>query len=130
MLDLEIAGAENASEGMAKLLEHRARAESHFGDLWRYHLTRKLERKAERLLLPFPRRPFEDPLHAIRLSGTPEDWEEGPGGRWFLTPEGFTRVRRLIREEQEQRRRGVLQWAAALTGLLGAATGLAALLRG
>ena len=49
------------------------------------------------------------------------------GGR-ALTSKGFWELKKLIRQEKRERREGFVVWLAALTGIIGATTGLAAVL--
>lgn len=45
-----------------------------------------------------------------------------------LTDKGFWELKKLIRQDKRERREGCVVWLAALTGIIGAATGLAAVL--
>jgi len=104
------------------LLQERAQLGHRYEEERRYYLTRKLERKAGRMLLAVPDRPREE-------DADDQFWEMTHGG-WIFTPVGFMHVRQLIQTAQENRHRCLLQWAAALTGLIGAVTGLASVLKG
>ena len=62
---------------------------------------------------------------------TKDDWEEGQQVSQYLTPKGMKKLREAIRAEQKARREMFLMWVpviAGFTGLVGAATGLIALL--
>lgn len=58
-----------------------------------------------------------------------ELWEDlhYAGGR-TLTNKGFWELNKLIRQEKRERREGFVVWLAALTGIIGAITGLVAVL--
>lgn len=78
-------------------------------------ISRSWERKAERLFLPIP------PHHEEDM------WEVGDvTRRYYLTPAGITKLRGLIREEKAARRKAVLEWVTPLVGIIGAITGLLA----
>jgi len=78
-------------------------------------ISRGWERKAERLFLPIPPHDEEDM------------WEVGDvTRRYYLTPAGITKLRGLIREETAARRKAVLEWVTPLVGIIGAITGLLA----
>lgn len=90
--------------------------------------TRDLLRQAHRLRVPVPdRRVHRDGDWVLT-----EYWEEGPYGPYtppFLSRTGIATVRQAIREEEKwriEKRRSWLPWVAALTGLVGAVTGLLA----
>lgn len=89
------------------------------------HLTKKLLSKARQLRVPVPHRYNEDKTES-------EDWYEGNyTGRWYLTTRGFSSLREEIRREIKARHESRAQWVvwlSALTGVIGAATGLIALL--
>jgi len=50
--------------------------------------------------------------------------------RVALTSKGFWELKKLIRQEKRERREGFVVWLATLTGIIGAITGLAAVLKG
>lgn len=88
--------------------------------------TRRLLLKAYRLDVPVLHRPWHTEEHRN------ENWEQGHmTGFWHLTVVGFNKVRADIRAEilarHETRARWIL-WVTALTGLVGALTGLFAVL--
>jgi len=89
------------------------------------YLTRKLLAKARRLRVPVPHRHNEDKTEA-------DHWYEGHyTGRWYLTSSGISALREEIRRELKARHEGRAHWVvwlSALTGLIGAITGLVALL--
>jgi hypothetical protein len=62
---------------------------------------------------------------------TKDDWEEGQSVHQYLNQKGIKKVRDAIRTEQKARWEMFLMWApviTGLTGLVGAATGLIAIL--
>ncbi|MBI3801526.1 MAG: hypothetical protein HY268_31720 [Deltaproteobacteria bacterium] len=73
--------------------------------------TERLQRAADRFYVPLP----------LRAS---EQWEKGPTGTWYLTPEGAGQVRRAIYEERKRRQEIWVPWIAAAVGVIGALTGL------
>jgi hypothetical protein len=73
--------------------------------------TERLQKKADRFYVPLPL-----PASA--------QWEKGPTGTWYLTPEGAEKVRRAIYEERKQRQQIWVPWIAAAVGVIGALTGL------
>jgi len=89
------------------------------------HLTRTLLGQARRLHVPVPHRYNDDKTES-------EHWYEGPyTGRWYLTSRGIAALREEIRREVKARHEGRAQWVvwlSALTGVIGAITGLVALL--
>lgn len=89
------------------------------------YLTKKLLSKARKLRVPVPHRYNEDKTES-------EHWYEGRyTGRWYLTTRGFSALREEIRREVKARHESRAQWIvwlSALTGVIGAATGLIALL--
>lgn len=79
--------------------------------------TRRFRQIANRLMVPLPE------------SKDKELWEYLPyiGGR-ALTDKGFWELKKFIRQEKRERREGFVVWLAASTGIIGALTGLAAVL--
>ena len=79
--------------------------------------TRRFRQIANRLMVPLPeskdKELWED-LHYI--------------GERALTDKGFWELKKLIRQEKRERREGFVVWLAALTGIVGALTGLSAVL--
>ena len=87
------------------------------------HVTTALLRKARRLRVPIP--------HARNDDGSKADqWYEGSQtGRLYLTDAGIKAIREEIRRELKARHEGRTQlvvWMSALTGVIGAITGLIA----
>jgi hypothetical protein len=79
--------------------------------------TQRFCRTANRLMVPSP--DWQDK----------ELWEELRYGRGkVLTCKGIWELKKLIRQERRERREAFLVWLAALTGIVGALTGLAAVL--
>lgn len=89
------------------------------------YVTKKLLAKARRLRVPIPHRYNEDKTES-------EHWYEGHyTGRWNLTTRGVAALREEIRREVKARHEARSQWVvwlSALTGVIGALTGLVALL--
>ena len=82
--------------------------------------TERLRRLADKYATPFP-----------RFSPRDGNWEHGRTGRWYLTRPCYASIWLQIQEAQKRRREAWLSWlplVTAITGLLGAATGLVALL--
>jgi len=80
-------------------------------------VTNHLVAKAQRLFLPVPAHDEE------------YMWERGNAtGYWYLTPNGIMKLRNLIREETAARRRAFLDWTSPLIGVIGATTGLLAII--
>jgi len=90
------------------------------------HQSKQLLRKAMRLRVPSP------PLHLDNGEDSGY-WYEGSqtGGR-YLTVTGFREVRSEIRQEQKSRHEQwahLVVWISAVTGVIGAITGLVAVLQ-
>ena len=85
--------------------------------------TNKLRKQAYRLKIPFPSPPYGSDEFET------EDWERGHNlGEWSLKPSGYVKVRAVIRSEQKERRETLLACVIPMTGLIGAITGLIAVL--
>lgn len=89
-------------------------------------LTSSLLRKARRLRVPIP--------YIRNADGTESDlWYEGrQTGGWYLSTAGIRHLRQEIRQELKDRhesRSHYLVWLTALTGIIGSATGLIAVLQ-
>jgi hypothetical protein len=81
-------------------------------------MTKYLRATSEKMSLPFP--PF---------STDSQLWEESHiTGRRHLTNNGITYVRNLIRKEKRERLQIISQWIAIIIGLIGALTGLLAII--
>ncbi len=79
--------------------------------------TRRFCQIANRLMIPLPESKDKElwkDLHYVQ-------------GR-ALTDKGFWELKKFIRQEKRERREGFVVWLAALTGIIGATTGLAAVL--
>jgi hypothetical protein len=89
-------------------------------------VTRQLTAKARRLRVPIPPTRNSDGTES-------EFWQEGNFlGHKTLAPAGIVTIREEIRKEQRwraERRNHVISWIPAVTGLIGALTGLVALIR-
>jgi hypothetical protein len=90
-----------------------------------FYLTNNLLAKARRLRVPIPHRYNDDKTES-------EHWYQGQYiGKWYLTTIGFSSLRDEIRREEKARheaRAHWVVWLSALTGVIGAITGLIALL--
>ncbi len=86
--------------------------------------TQRLLRQARRLDVPY----VQPPWHSEEQRN--EYWVQGNmTGEWYLTTAGFNKVRADIRAEVKARheaRAHWVAWMAAVTGLIGALTGLVA----
>lgn len=86
--------------------------------------TKRLLRMAHRLDVPYPQPPWHSEVQRN------EYWAQGDmTGEWYLSTTGFNKVRADIRAEIKARhdaRAHWVAWIAAITGLLGALTGLVA----
>lgn len=79
--------------------------------------TRRFRQITNRLMVPLPESKDKElwkDLHYV--------------GERALTDKGFWELKKLIRQEKRERREGFVVWLAALTGIIGALTGLAAVL--
>ena len=89
------------------------------------YFTKKLFQRARRLRVPIPHRYNDDKSES-------DHWYEGQyTGCWYLTTKGVAALREEIRRELKGRHEARSQWVvwlSALTGLIGAVTGLVALL--
>lgn len=89
------------------------------------HLTNLLRRQARRLRIPVQHRYKDDKTES-------DHWYEGHHTcRWYLTTRGIASLREDIRRELKARheaRSHWIIWLSAFTGLVGAITGLVALL--
>ena len=80
-------------------------------------ISQSLVRKAERLFLPVPS------YYEANI------WGSGNiTGRWYLKPGGITELRSIIREETAARRKAFLEWINPFIGIIGATTGLLAVI--
>lgn len=107
-------------------LEHERRTEIYFIEEEEDHiLSKSLIRRARRLRVPVPHRFDPD-------GKTSEFWCEGHYlGGWYLTDSGISKVREEVRKELRARHDSRAQWViwvSALTGVIGALTGLIAVL--
>jgi hypothetical protein len=79
--------------------------------------TKRFCQIANRLMVPLPD-------HSDK-----EFWKYRSDERTLiLTDKGFWELKKFIRQEKRERREGFVVWLAALTGIIGAITGLAAVL--
>lgn len=90
------------------------------------HYTRGLVREARRLRVPIPHVQNDD-------GGESDDWYFGSQtARWCLTVAGIRSLRDEIRRERAARHESwarLVVWVSALTGIVGAITGLIAVLK-
>ena len=86
-------------------------------------VTNQLVEKAHRLFLPVPTYDYDKNEMFDSI------WERGTmTGRSYLTPNGIMTLRNLIREETAARRKAILEWVAPFIGIIGAITGLLAVI--
>ena len=79
--------------------------------------SRRFCQIANKLMVPIPDR------------NDKEMWQEQPfSRRRILSSKGIWELKKLIRQEKRERREGYVVWLAASTGIIGAFTGLAAVL--
>jgi len=121
-LAAEEAGAKLKGASQEELVDlHNERGDRFFQyDVERKALiTRHLAGQANRYFVPWP---------SIE-KGSPY-WEESyySAGSHVLTEEGIKKVRTEIREEKRARRESAVAWIAIITGLIGALTGLMAII--
>jgi hypothetical protein len=104
-----------ASEATAELISEAAFEQGLVEDSINWLVTGQLLRQADRLFVPVP--DYEDQ----------KMWAETTGDdRRVLTPLGISTLRAAVRAELGQRRESLLKLLAALTGIIGAATGFIA----
>jgi len=78
--------------------------------------SRFLIESARKLILPIPE---------FKTDG--DAWVESRiTGRYRLSKNAMTEVRTVVRKERKERREGMIMWLVALTGLVGALSGLLA----
>ena len=102
-----------------RMIEHSAWAEDRmYNEEISIIVTQYLLKKARKHFLPIP--PREDT----------EMWEQCNqiSTQFVLTNAGITEMRSILRTESKERREAILPYIAALTGLIGAATGLIAVI--
>ncbi len=109
---------DNVSQERLAYISHGYRADNQdYNDEIMELNTRYLYSKSQKLLLPVP--DYSD--NTI--------WEQSHiSGRHNLTNKGVTQLRSAIRKELHERRIGALSWVAALTGVIGALSGLIAII--
>ena len=84
--------------------------------------SRRLVRRAIRLRVPVPDYPRNEERED-------EHWRQGHMlGEWYLKPVGVKEVKAEIRAEQRARTEYLVQWLTLFIGLIGAATGLVAVI--
>jgi len=82
-------------------------------------VTRYLINKANKRFLPLPYLSEEERL-----------WEQSNfTGKYHLTDKGITEIRKMIRKDKKERMEILSYWASLLIGLIGAVTGLVAVIR-
>ncbi len=80
--------------------------------------TNRFRQIADRLMVPMPE------------SKDKELWKELHYARGrALTDKGIWELKKLIRQEKRERREGFIVWLAVLTGIIGAATGMIAVIK-
>jgi hypothetical protein len=86
--------------------------------------TKKLMNKATKLKVKIPKK-------YNASNNLTDDWEQGPFGSCFLSKKGIKKLRQEIREEEKwriEKRTHKIKWITALTGIIGALTGLFAVI--
>lgn len=121
--DIRRARAKGDGEGVERLKSGHSYELRMIGDERAYAYSRELLRQARRFHLPIPKRVGSD-------GETTGWWEQSDiDGLWRLSDGGVVHVRKSIRSEMAWRREHRahwINWIAAVTGLLGALTGLLA----
>jgi hypothetical protein len=79
--------------------------------------TERFCQLADKLLVPIPE-------HSNKEMWREKHYSYGD----MLTDKGIWEIKKLIRQEKRERREGFIVWLAALTGIIGAITGLAAVM--
>ncbi len=89
-------------------------------------ITDRLISRAQRVYVPIPKKPIpeEGEMHPEN-----EHWEQNELGNWHLKTKGISEVRNLIRQEEKERREKIAFWISILFGLIGAFTGLIAIIK-
>lgn len=125
--DISAARKQKDNEKVRELeSDHRIEMELHEEDEDAY-TTKQLLARARRLRVPIPRRHLSDGQES-------EHWyESNYTGRWYLTTLGIAALRSEIRSEIKARhesRSHWVVWLSAITGIVGAITGLVAVIGG
>lgn len=90
-------------------------------------MTQRLTAMADKLLLQLPPKPIPEEGDCTTED---ETWiRSNCYCQWYLTDHGFMEVRKLIRQEKKERREVVAFWFALIFGLIGAITGLIAVIK-
>ena len=114
---IETARREKRPKEEIELLNHEAGFEiGLLEEQVREVVTRELTSKAARMLLEVP--PRNDDSGLWELSQSLPSWR--------LTDKGIAQLRRTIREEQRVRREARIVWVGLVIGVIGAVTGLVA----
>ena len=86
-------------------------------------IQEKWIRKARKFMIPIPHQVFP------KDKDENENWEfSPPSGEMLLKPQAMINLRRQVRREQKERREAATHWITVIVGLVGALTGLAAIL--
>jgi hypothetical protein len=89
-------------------------------------MTQRLTSIAEKLLLPLPPKPIPEEGDLIVEN---ETWRcSSFSGKWYLRTKGIVEVRKLIRQERKERLELITPWIALIFGIIGAITGLIAVI--
>ncbi|MBE3910770.1 hypothetical protein HJ153_22695 [Vibrio parahaemolyticus] len=92
-----------------------------------HHLSQKILSKARKMRIPVPEADFDEDGH-----DNMQNWVEGSQtGYRYLSAQGYAKVRSSIRKELKERRdlrSHWVVWLSAITGLVGAITGLLAVI--
>jgi hypothetical protein len=106
-----------SSDEINELLSERFAESDYIEEEINSIVTTHLVRKAQRLFLP------------VLAYGDDDVWERGDfTGLRYLKPGGVMKLRNLIREETAARRKAVLEWVTPFIGIIGAMTGLLAVI--
>ncbi len=115
----EKGGEEAASRFVEEPINDLGLKLTNIDEIRRYLKTQYLISKAERMCLPTP-----------KYSENKGAWERGYySGRFYLTEEAFANLRSLTRKERLEKHEIALRWLTISIGLIGAVTGLAAVLK-
>lgn len=90
-------------------------------------MTQRLLSIAQKLLLPLPPKPTPAEGDVIIEN---DIWRQSNfSGKWYLRTKGVVEVRKLIRQEKKERLELITPWVAIIFGIIGAITGLIAVIK-
>jgi hypothetical protein len=117
--DLDVAKKKGDREEIQSLLSALQYEQSEPEDKIKLLKTHYLISIADKLSLPTP-----------PITEKDERWEKGDFlDRYVLTNKGITELRGLIRQENKEKHEIILRWIPIIIGLIGAITGLVAVLK-